>query len=344
MNRKLKILGVLTVLSVGMVLGLKYLFPLIAPFLLGIFFACLIEPLVTILEVKLGMGRKYATATVLIFLVVLVITLIGLTIAFTYQELQRLVAGIPYWSRWFVECSERILRWLEPVFPEIHQIVTKIYLNPEFISQLLRSVMSGVFNILPRFPQIFVIVFWGAVSAYFFSRDKQIFTKLFLSWLSPQWQQPVERLKNEALAGMTQFLRMECGLVLSTVILTTASLSLTGIAGAPAYGFLAGILDFIPVLGPGLIYIPVSISLFLTENYLGMAVVLAGYFCVLFIRQVAELKTIGENLNIHPLATLLVAYIGSKIFGVMGFFLGPLWIIALKSGYRLLSQSDLFVL
>lgn len=327
-----------------MVLGLKYLFPLIAPFLMGIFFACLIEPLVTILEVKLAMRRKYATATVLIFLVVLLITLIGLTITFTYQELQRLVAGIPFWSRWFVECSARVLGWLEPVFPQIHQIVSKIYLNPEFISQLLRSVIAGVFNILSQFPRIFVIVFLGAISAYFFSRDKLFFSKLFLSWLSPQWQQSVERLKNEALAGMARFLRMECGLVLSTVILTTVSLSLTGIAGAPAYGFLAGILDFIPVLGPGLIYIPVSISLFLTKNYLGMAVVLVGYFCVLFIRQFAELKIIGENLNIHPLATLLVVYIGGKLFGVMGFFLGPLWIIALKSSYRLLSHSDLLIL
>jgi len=344
LNRQLKILGILTVLSVSVVLGLKYLFPLIAPFLLGIFFACLIEPLVTALEVKLAMQRKFATATVLAFLVVLLITLIGLTIAFTYQELQRLVAGIPYWSRWFVDYSARVLRWLEPVFPEIHQIFTKIYLNPELISQLLRSVLTGIFNILPRFPHLFLTVFWGAVSAYFFSRDKQLFSKLIFSWLPFKWQKPVERLKTEAMVELARFIQMEFGLVLITVILTTAILSLNGIAGAPAYGLLAGVFDFIPVLGPGLIYIPVSVSCFLNGNYLGMAGILAGYFCVLFIRQIAEIKIIGVNLNIHPLATLLVAYIGSRLFGVIGFFLGPLLVIALRGSYRILAQSDIFLL
>ncbi|HEY8462694.1 MAG TPA: AI-2E family transporter [Bacillota bacterium] len=340
MNRRLKIVAILTVLGISMMVGLKYLFPLLAPFLLGIFFACLIEPLVVFLETKLHLKRNLATAAVLSLVVVNLIFLTGITVTIVYQELQNLIANIPWWSRRFYHLTTRALQWLKPVFPEIDRIFTKLYFNPELISQLSGSLLSRVINFLPRLHQLFFTIFLGAASAYFFSRDKLFLSRLIYNWLPSSWQGPVERLKDKAMAELTRLIRLELSLVLITMVVTTGSLSLIGVAGAPVYGFLAGILDLIPVLGPGLIYLPVSVGCLLRGNYPAVIGVLSSYFLTLLIRQVAEFKIIGSNLNLHPLATLLVAYLGMKFFGIIGFFLGPFFIIALQGGYRLLVKTE----
>lgn len=341
MGRKLKIGGLLVVLGLGVVLGLKYLFPLLAPFLLGVFFACLIEPGVSFFERRFRMKRRMAVVISLLFLVLVTVALLFLTIAVSYQELQRLAGNIPAWAQRFAGFAADGLRVLEPVFPGIRNIFTRLYLNPEWITQILRSILMGVLNFLPRLPQMLFVVVFGAISAYFFSRDKHLFRKLIQSWIPLAWQNPVARMKAETWEGLGRFVRLEFGLVAMTIAMTMGSFSLLGIAGAGAYGLLAGILDLIPVLGPGLVYLPVGFSCWLMGNPVAAAGVLGSYFLVLLIRQAAEIRIIGANLQIHPLATLAVTYLGTKFFGMMGFFLGPIMVIALRGCYRSLLYHEL---
>ena len=44
-----------------------------------------------------------------------------------------------------------------------------------------------------------------------------------------------------------------------------------------------------------------------------------------------EPKLVSQNLGVHPLITLISMYSGFKIFGVIGFLIGPIVMIILKN-------------
>jgi sporulation integral membrane protein YtvI len=338
LNHKLKMIGLLTALGVGLTFGLKFAFPILAPFFLGVVFAGLIEPLVMACEARLRLKRAIATPVILLLLMLLVLTAVTVTLILTYQEVQHLWKLIPDWAERLTGLAHRWLGFFQPFFPEL-QHFAKLFFNPDLFSQISRPVLLGLVCALPRFPEIVVALLFGVVSAYFFSRDKRFFITFITDLIPPGWQRPVRELEKEVVQVLTRFLRLECGLVLVTLTLTVVCLSILGIPGALTYGVLAGVFDLVPVLGPGLIYLPIFLSCLLAENYLGAVGILTGYFLLLLIRQVAELKICGADLNIHPLMTLIVIYLGLKCFGLMGFFCGPAILIILRSCYRALNYE-----
>lgn len=48
-------------------------------------------------------------------------------------------------------------------------------------------------------------------------------------------------------------------------------------------------------------------------------------------RQVLEAKLVGEKIGLHPLAVLVSLYLGFQFFGALGFVVGPILAILLKS-------------
>jgi predicted PurR-regulated permease PerM len=194
----------------------------------------------------------------------------------------------------------------------------------------------GGIHFLPHFPQLLFAIGLGGVTAYFFSRDKKLISQLFYRILPQKWQQATIELKTEVITSVARFIRVECILALITTSLTIGFFLWLGIPAALAYGFLAGTLDFLPVLGPGLVYIPLAAINILFKDYYQALWLISAYFLLLLIRQVIEFKLIGENLNLHPMVSILVIYLGIQIFGLVGILIGPLLIITLRAFYRVL--------
>jgi sporulation integral membrane protein YtvI len=338
-TRKLITIAWLAVTGIGLVLVVKFLFPLLTPFILGLLFAVLIEPLVVFSETRLRLKRAWTVPTLLILLLLFVLTLLTLMLVLIYQEAQHLWRLIPGWSGRLTDLTHRWLVWLQPFFPDWRRFATLLF-NPEVFSRMSRPVLVGLLSILPRFPQVAAIILLGVVSAYFFSRDKRFFLALGCTLIPSGWHKQAREFQTEVVQILTRFFRLECGLVLVTMILTYVCLNVLGINGALAYGLLAGFFDLVPILGPGLIYLPICGSCLLMGNYPAAAGVVGGYFLLLLIRQAAEFNICGADLQVHPLVTVIVIYLGMKYFGLMGFFTGPLLLIVLRSCYRAFVKNE----
>jgi predicted PurR-regulated permease PerM len=52
---------------------------------------------------------------------------------------------------------------------------------------------------------------------------------------------------------------------------------------------------------------------------------------LLIIRRTIEPKVMGSHIGLSPLATLISMYLGLKLFGVLGFFIGPMILIVYNS-------------
>lgn len=325
---------ILLLLGVGLILGFKFLFPIVAPFLLGIIFAGLIESWVRRLETHLKMNRSFAVGLVLFSLLIVVLGLTGLTLVSSFWEAERQLPKIPFLiAKLSNVCSGFIVR----LGHLIKYNLPDFSLNSEPVSQVLRSFILWVLGFLPRFPEIILVIALGGISAYFFSRDRQIISPLIIRCLPENWRITIIQIKDELITKIGRFFWAELTLCLITAGVTWAGFIILRIPGALTYGFVAGILDLIPVIGPGMVYVPAALAQFLMSDiYHGIGLIVI-YLLVLLIRQIAELKLIGNNFDFHPLITLMIIYIGIKVFGFSGIFFGPVIIITLRAIYRALA-------
>ena len=111
-----------------------------------------------------------------------------------------------------------------------------------------------------------------------------------------------------------------------------------GIKDYAVWGFLTGITSLIPIVGTGLIWVPLTVYLFATNQTwpgIGLGIYsLAVLTNVDYIARITVLRKIGD---VHPLITIFGVIIGLSMFGFLGLVFGPLLIsyfIVLVKIYR----------
>lgn len=334
MTQELKLMVILLILGVGLILGFKFLFPIVAPFLLGIIFAVLIEPMVRRLEKRFQLQRSLAVSLVLVSFLIAILGLTGITVLSSFREAARQLPKISVLVNKLSSFSTGSIIHLSRFF---NYNFSNFSIDSKPFATILRSFVLWVLGFLQRLPEIIFTIALGGISAYLFSRDKQFISQLFYRCLPDNWQLTTIQIKDEIITKISKFFRAELVLCLITTILTTVFFIILGIPGAFTYGFFTGILDLIPVIGPGMIYVPFIIAqLLMSDYYQGFGLII-GYLLVLLIRQIVEVRLIGSNFDFHPLITLMIIYIGLKVFGFSGIFFGPVLIITLRAIYRVLA-------
>ncbi|MEP7253202.1 MAG: AI-2E family transporter [Ginsengibacter sp.] len=100
-----------------------------------------------------------------------------------------------------------------------------------------------------------------------------------------------------------------------------------GVSDFGIWGFLAGVASLIPIVGTGLIWVPLTVYL-LAINHIWQGVGLGIYSLVVltnidYVARITVLRKIGD---VHPLITILGVIIGLSMFGFLGLVFGPLLI------------------
>jgi sporulation integral membrane protein YtvI len=329
---KLVLWGV--VIGLGLILGFQYLFPLLTPFLVGIILACMIEPVVKQAEIGLKINRKIAVSLILIVTLVGLLSLTGIVFLVAYQETLRLIPKIPLLVNKLIGVGSGLAKILRDYFQIPEAYIQHYLLKPDAVEQLIRSFVLWVINLAPVFPKIIMVLGLGGITAYFISRDKKFFSGLFHQIIPLNWRPFTIRVKEEVIAAFISFIHAEILLAALTACLTTLIFWILKIPGAVVYGFLAGILDFIPVVGPGILYLPLMIVFCLFQKYYQAIWLIVLYFILLFLRQMGEAKLVGENLQVHPLVGIFLVYLGMKFFGLIGILLTPIIVILIRAIFR----------
>jgi len=116
-------------------------------------------------------------------------------------------------------------------------------------------------------------------------------------------------------------------LIVIQAVISAIGYAIFGMDEPLFWGVITGFASMIPIVGPAVIWIPVSVYLYFT-GYPGHAIGLAVYSAVLLVNvehivRFTLLKKIG---NTHPLITFFGIVIGIELFGFLGLIFGPLLI------------------
>ncbi|CAH0344300.1 sporulation integral membrane protein YtvI [Bacillus sp. CECT 9360] len=127
------------------------------------------------------------------------------------------------------------------------------------------------------------------------------------------------------------FLKAQVFLSLITFTMAYTGLWLLNVPYTLLLSILIVIVDVLPILGTGSVLVPWAIvALFQGNQHLGIGLLIM-FIVITIIRRIVEPKVYSANMGLTPLAALISLYLGFKILGFIGLFLGPALVIVYET-------------
>ena len=306
----------------GIFTSLTYLFFLIV---LSIFFAYLIEPLVQMIRRPFEDANrdKYMPRPLAIALAYLIVfSVLGIAISsltpIVTEQARQLTVRLPGYAASFQEQFKYVgTRFERYQIPEAVQ--TQISEKATSLAATIGSGITDFFIALASYLPWLILI---PVLAFFFLKDANLFRLSVLRiFPSGDWRARMESIihdVNTTLAAYTRAQLISCILIGT---LCTIGFYSIGLNYALLLGVLAGILEFIPLIGP----------LTLAISAIGIASLQSGwdaFYVLIFLAVLRFLqdyvfypRIVREGIHLHPLAIILSILAGEQMAGIPGVFL-----------------------
>ena len=113
---------------------------------------------------------------------------------------------------------------------------------------------------------------------------------------------------------------------------------LTGVEYPLAFAFVTAIADILPVLGPGTVYVPLTILFILQKNYIGGVFLLLYFLLTVILRQIIEPRIVSGSVKVHPLIVLAALYFSIVSMNIWVLF----YVVSLFMAFRVLNTAGVF--
>ena len=329
MKEKIKLLSIV---SVGILSSLillyifaKYLFPVLIPFAIAGIVASLSAAVAERLADKIKWPKRIVRLVFSVLITAVFVSFVTIIVWKTSGALWRFFSDINE--------DSRIYAMLNAVFSMDLPILGN--LPPEFgdnISDAIAKLASGAMSLITGWvtgiatalPQVFLFLVVTFISLVYLSLDYDKIGEFIRSILPSKTIEKIKKLRSNVVTVMKKYVLSYLIILLITYFVILLGLWMLRVAHAPVIAMFISLLDILPIIGVGTILIPWGII----EIVLGNSVQGIGLI-VLFavnavIRQLSEPKIVGKSLDLHPIVTLMMIYVGYSLFGFVGMLLLPM--------------------
>ena len=132
------------------------------------------------------------------------------------------------------------------------------------------------------------------------------------------------------LGGMIKtYAKTQSSFLVCISVTASNGLYIGGVKYSYYYGILAGVMDFLPFIGTGIVLIPIGVVQFIRGKIFGGIAVITTYIICVLIRELLEPRLLGNGLRFSPVAVLIAVYAGVLFYGIGGVVLGPVTLLIL---------------
>jgi predicted PurR-regulated permease PerM len=137
------------------------------------------------------------------------------------------------------------------------------------------------------------------------------------------WRPRVARMMAHLDRVLDGYIRGQVLMCLIAWVLVTAGLWMLGVPHPFMLGILAGLTRAVPIIGPLLGAVPITlVCLIATKSLETTGFVLGGFTAMHFLESKVLLpKIIGHEVDLHPVSVILALLLGMEFFGFIGVFL-----------------------
>lgn len=233
--------------------------------------------------------------------------------------------------------ADHLSSWLEKyVDVEETGLRSTIDSLPAKISQALFAIAAALVTGLATFLGQGVITFF---ILFFVFRDGAATTVRATSLLPierGQVDRLVSRIRDNIFANLYGILAV----ALAQGLLAGAAFAVLGVPSPILFGIAAAVCSLVPLVGPSLIWLPVSIFLFATGHWM-KALILIGWGAIVVgtADNIVRPLVIMGRVRLHPLILLFALVGGVQQFGFVGLFIGPVLMSVIAALVDMLQQE-----
>ncbi|MDR7855993.1 AI-2E family transporter [Tissierella sp.] len=292
--------------------------------ILSAILAYLFNPIINRLEKK-GIKRVWGVLLLYLCIILVIMFFFFLVVPRSTTEIKRLVSDMP---KYLEQASSLIdamynkyystLGDLPPMFQGVQQVVMENIVGLEsIVVNGLKTFIGGIIN---TFSKVVSIVLTPILTLYFLV-DKDYFKVKIMGLIPEKRRKEYKKLFNEMDYSLSKFVRGKIIMATYVGIATSIVLLIIGVDFAIVIGFITGIADIIPYIGPFLGFAPAVFFAYLSSPLKAIWVSLFFLSIQWIENNIMAPKILGDTTGIHPMVVLLSIIIGGGIFGVVGMIL-----------------------
>jgi sporulation integral membrane protein YtvI len=319
---------------------ISYTFPFVIAFLI----ALLIQPVTRFLRYKLKFKKNIPSIIASGLIYVLFFSIIIFLFYQIINEAKQLLVNLSTIN------LDIVINPVKNIIAQLGSYFEKI--DPSFIEKnisQITNVLSNSMNIIGKslsaflslavsIPVLITVLFVIILSTYFFSRDMSSIRVNVVSIFSEKGKEKFSSVWYHGLKMLGQYVKAYSIIYSLTFLQTLIGFSLLRVKYAVILSILCAIADVLPVLGIGLIYLPLSAIYLISGNYFAALGILVLFVLISVVRQIVEPKIVSTSLGIHPLLVLAAIFIGLQAYG----FTGMIYLTFMVVFYKILKASKIF--
>lgn len=297
---------------------------------LAVFFAYLIEPLVRFIRtpfVKRDLERLMPRTLAIAVAYLLVFSFLVLAVA-------NLAPRIGEQARDFADNLPAYRDAIEIRLTRLNERYEQLQLSPELQKVINERVSSFIavlsdpltafagnlaFNVFAYLPWMLLV----PILSFFFLKDAKVYRNLFLGCFpSGRWRARAESIVTDVNNALAGYARAQLVAALLIGSLCTLAFTSIGLDYALLLGILAGLFEFVPLLGPLIIGITATlVGAFSANPWQGLYVPVFLILLRMMHDYVTYPRIVRDGVHLHPLAVILSVLAGEQLAGIAGIVL-----------------------
>jgi len=311
---------------------------LLAPFVLSVLVAYILDPAVDMME-RRGVGRTLAIMLLAVPAFALLALVVLLVVPAAIQQLGEVARQVPVFldrvAGWLETGRERLLRVDIPLIDEEGLLARLQAVDAQSVVAFLEErraalaswVWGGVLGLGRGIGSVFTVLGYVALTpvlTFYLLRDWDAIVAAGADLLPRDRRPGLVGFASECDRMVARYLRGQVTVALIIGVLTGVGLWIVGFPYAGTLGLIVAVFSVVPYLGLVLSLIP-AIFIALVSGSVGVSLLkVAGVYGVaqLLEASVVSPRIVGESVGLHPVFVLLALALGGFFFGFVGLLIG----------------------
>ncbi|WP_339215456.1 sporulation integral membrane protein YtvI [Ornithinibacillus sp. FSL M8-0202] len=304
------------------------------PLIIALITALTLNPLVKFIQNRTRINRKISVLLVFLLFLVVVGFAGGFIVTKAVGQAINFVEDVPSHinkiNQVYGEWQNRITEYGNDLPSEFVESVTDSF--DTYVTQLNTTLrekltINKIASIFAQIPQYIVSILVYLIALFLFMLELPILKDKTFNLFTKETAEKVSFMNNRIKNVIVGFFKAQ--FLVSLIIFAVSLIGLFIIAPEVALimALIIWLVDLVPLIGSIIILGPWAIIMFMAGD-IQMGVELSILAIILLaIRRTIEPKVMGKHMGLSPLATLISMFLGLKIFGILGFIIGPLILI-----------------
>ncbi len=198
------------------------------------------------------------------------------------------------------------------------------------LSEGISFIAEGVKALASSLPHIFLFFLVTLISLVYFALDYDKIADFVKSTLPNKVNSMLSTCRKGIFFVLKKYIFSYSLIMLITYCILLIGFLILRVEHPLVLAFFIALLDILPIIGVGTVLVPWSIyELAVGNSSLGVGLILL-FLVNAVVRQLSEPKIVGKSLDLHPIVTLILLYVGYGLFGILGMILLPVAAVCLS--------------